>query len=63
VVARSWRIRGALDGTILSKDGGEDRGLYGMDVTNRAILHGQVPPSAVASVLTSMLERYPKKQS
>ncbi|HTC91649.1 MAG TPA: lipid-binding SYLF domain-containing protein [Bryobacteraceae bacterium] len=64
----SWsRAHGAfagvsLDGTVVSKDGGEDRKLYGMDESNRAILHGEVPPPAVSSVLTSELERYRHKE-
>jgi SH3 domain-containing YSC84-like protein 1 len=45
----------ALDGTIVSKDGGEDRKIYGADVSNRAVIMGQVPPPAVAGVLTSVL--------
>ncbi len=55
----SWsRAHGAfagasLDGTIVSKDGGEDHRLYGTDVNNRAVLHGEVPTPAVAGVLTS----------
>jgi lipid-binding SYLF domain-containing protein len=65
----SWsRAHGAfagvsLDGTVVSKDGGEDRKLYGMEVENRAILAGDVPPPAVSSVLTSELERYPKEHA
>jgi SH3 domain-containing YSC84-like protein 1 len=61
----SWsRAHGAfagvsLDGTIVSKDGGEDRRLYGTDVTNRGVIMGEVPPPAVASVLTSVLAQYP----
>jgi lipid-binding SYLF domain-containing protein len=65
----SWsRAHGAfagvsLNGTVVKKDGGEDRKLYGRDVSNRAILHGQVPPPAVAGVLTSELDRFPKARS
>lgn len=65
----SWsRAHGAfagvsLNGTIVKKDGGENRKLYGMEVSNRAILHGQVPPPAVAGVLTSELDRFPKARS
>jgi lipid-binding SYLF domain-containing protein len=61
----SWsRAHGAfagvsLDGTIVSKDGGEDRRLYGTEVTNRGVIMGEVPPPAVASVLTSVLAQYP----
>ncbi|MGB6941187.1 MAG: lipid-binding SYLF domain-containing protein [Bryobacteraceae bacterium] len=65
----SWsRAHGAfagvsLNGTVVKKDGGENRKLYGMEVSNRAILHGQVPPPAVAGVLTSELDRFPKARS
>ncbi len=65
----SWsRTHGAfagvsLDGTVVSKDGGEDRKLYGTEVTNRGILRGEVPPPAVASVLTSVLDHYPRERS
>ncbi len=65
----SWsRAHGAfagvsLDGTVVSKDGGEDRKIYGTEVTNRAIINGEVPPPAVAGVLTSVLAQYPKERS
>ena len=54
----SWsRAHGAfagvsLNGTVVKKDGGEDRKLYGREESNRAILYGKVPPPAVAGVLT-----------
>jgi lipid-binding SYLF domain-containing protein len=60
----SWsRAHGAfagvsLDGTVVSKDGGEDRKIYGMEVSNRAILHGEVPAPTVGGVLTTVLEPY-----
>ena len=63
----SWsRAHGAfagasLDGTIVSKDGGEDKRIYGTEVSNKAIIMGEVPPTAVAGVLTSVLEQYPKQ--
>jgi len=63
----SWsRARGAfagasLDGTVVSKDGGEDKRIYGSDVSNKAIIMGELPPPAVAGVLTSVLEQYPKQ--
>jgi SH3 domain-containing YSC84-like protein 1 len=63
----SWsRAHGAfvgvsLDGTVVSKDGGEDKRLYGMEVENRAIIMGEVPPPPTAGVLTSILSRYPKQ--
>lgn len=65
----SWsRAHGAyagasLDGTIVSKDGGEDRKLYGTDVSNRAVIMGEVPAPAVGEVLTSVLAQYPKSRS
>ena len=65
----SWsRAHGAfagasLNGTIVSKDGGEDKRLYGTEVSNKAILMGEVPPPAAAGVLTSVLEKYPKEHS
>lgn len=65
----SWsRARGAfagisLDGTVVKKDGSEDRRLYGHEVGNHAVLYGDVPSPAVASVLTNVLERYPKERA
>jgi lipid-binding SYLF domain-containing protein len=62
----SWsRAHGAfagasLDGTVVSKDGGEDKKIYGSEVSNKAIIMGELPPPAVAGVLTSVLEQYPK---
>jgi SH3 domain-containing YSC84-like protein 1 len=53
----------ALDGAVLKKDGGEDRRLYGHDVSEHAVLYGDVPPPAVASVLTHVLDRYPKERA
>jgi lipid-binding SYLF domain-containing protein len=63
----SWsRAHGAFagasfDGTIVSKDGGEDKRLYGMEVANRAIIMGEVPPPPVAGALTDVLAQYPKQ--
>ena len=65
----SWsRAHGAfagvsLDGTVVSKDGGEDRKLYGHEVSNKAIVEGEVSAPDGASVLISELDRYPKKHS
>lgn len=65
----SWsRVHGAfagvsLKGTVVKKDGGEDEKLYGREESNHAILYGQVHPPAVANVLTSELDRYPKARS
>lgn len=57
------RTRGAfagvsLDGTVVNKDDGEDRKLYGRQVNNKAILEGAVPPPEVAARLISELDRY-----
>src|SRR5271166_367690 len=53
----------SLDGTVVSKDGSEDRKLYGRDVSNKAIIQGEVPAPEAASVLISELDRYPKKSA
>jgi len=53
----------ALDGAVVKKDTGEDRRLYGHDVSNHAVLYGDVPAPAVASVLTRVLDRYPKERA
>jgi lipid-binding SYLF domain-containing protein len=51
----------SLDGTVVSKDGGEDRKLYGHEVSNKAIVNGEVAPPAAAGVLTALLGEYPRK--
>jgi lipid-binding SYLF domain-containing protein len=48
----------ALDGTVVSKDGSEDRKLYGHEVDNKAILEGAVPRPEGATRLISELARY-----
>jgi len=48
----------ALDGTVVSEDGSEDRKLYGREVHNKAILEGAVPPPDAATQLRSELARY-----
>jgi len=53
----------SLNGTVVAKDGPEDRKIYGMDVSNEAILRGSVPPPEVARELTSLLGRYPRVRS
>src|SRR5580693_2808330 len=53
----------SLDGTVVKKDGGEDRKLYGQEVSEHAVLYGEVPPPAVASVLTNVLQQYPKEHA
>jgi lipid-binding SYLF domain-containing protein len=53
----------SLDGTVVSKDEGEDHKLYGQKVNNKAILEGEVPPPHGATRLRSELARYsPAKQ-
>jgi lipid-binding SYLF domain-containing protein len=48
----------ALDGTVVSEDGSEDRKLYGREVNNKAILEGAVRPPDGAMQLRSELARY-----
>jgi lipid-binding SYLF domain-containing protein len=48
----------ALDGTVVSRDGGEDRKLYGHEVSNKAVLEGSVPPPNGATQLIAELDRY-----
>lgn len=48
----------ALDGTVVSPDGSEDRKLYGREMNNKAILEGTVPPPDGATRLVSELARY-----
>jgi SH3 domain-containing YSC84-like protein 1 len=50
----------SLDGTVVKKDGGEDRRVYGREVTNREILFARVPRPAVARVLIVELDRFPR---
>jgi len=47
-----------LDGTVVSRDGSEDRKLYGHQVSNQAVLMGEVPAPAAARALISELDRY-----
>jgi lipid-binding SYLF domain-containing protein len=48
----------ALDGTVVSQDGSEDRKLYGHEVRNHDVLMGAVPPPTAARSLISELARY-----
>src|SRR5713226_8970465 len=48
----------ALDGTVVSEDGSEDRKLYGREVNNKAILEGAVRPPDGATQLISELGRF-----
>jgi lipid-binding SYLF domain-containing protein len=53
----------SLDGTVVKKDGGEDQRLYGMDVSEHAILYGEVPPPAAGKILTAELSRFPREHA
>jgi lipid-binding SYLF domain-containing protein len=48
----------SLDGTVVSRDGSEDRKLYGHKVRNQDVLTGEVPTPAAARSLISELGRY-----
>jgi lipid-binding SYLF domain-containing protein len=48
----------SLDGTVVSRDGSEDRKLYGHEVRNQDVLTGEVPAPAAARPLISELGRY-----
>lgn len=50
----------SLDGTVVKKDGGEDRRVYGREVTNREVLFARVRRPAVARVLIVELDRFPR---
>jgi lipid-binding SYLF domain-containing protein len=52
----------ALDGTVVSKDGSEDRKLYGHEVNNKAVLEGAVPPPDGATRLLAELDQYSPAQ-
>lgn len=60
----SWsRTRGAfagvsLDGTVVTRDGSEDRKLYGHEVDTRAIINGEVQVPPAARGLAAELDRY-----
>ncbi len=53
----------SLDGTVVKKDGGEDRKLYGQEVSEHAVLYGDVPPPPAGSILTAELQRYPREHA
>jgi lipid-binding SYLF domain-containing protein len=48
----------SLDGTVVSRDGSEDRKLYGHKVRSQDVLTGDVPAPAAARALVSELGRY-----
>ncbi|HTB16907.1 MAG TPA: lipid-binding SYLF domain-containing protein [Bryobacteraceae bacterium] len=53
----------SLDGTVVKKDGGEDRKIYGQDVSEHAVLYGEVPPPPAGNILTSELSRFPREHA
>jgi lipid-binding SYLF domain-containing protein len=53
----------SLDGTVVKKDGGEDRKLYGQEVSEHAVLYGEVPPPPTAGALTDILSQYPHERA
>ncbi len=48
----------SLDGTVVTQDGAEDRKLYGHDVSNKAIILGEVRPPHAGEELRRELNRY-----
>jgi lipid-binding SYLF domain-containing protein len=50
----------ALDGTVISRDGSEDRKLYGTHAGTKEILNGTVPPPDAARAIIAELDRYPR---
>jgi lipid-binding SYLF domain-containing protein len=53
----------SLDGTVVKKDGGEDRKMYGQEVSEHAVLYGEVPPPAAGRVLMAELEHFPREHA
>jgi len=53
----------SADGTVVKKDGGEDRKMYGMEVSEHAILYGEVPPPAAGRVLMAELDHFPREHA
>jgi SH3 domain-containing YSC84-like protein 1 len=54
----------SLDGTVISKDEGEDKKLYGEKISHHAVIEGEVAPPPAAHELIAELNRYspgPKK--
>jgi lipid-binding SYLF domain-containing protein len=48
----------SLDGTVVSRDGSEDRKLYGHEVRSQDVLTGAVPAPVAARALVAELGRY-----
>jgi len=48
----------SLAGTVVTKDDGEDRKIYGHEVSNRAIIRGEVEAPPAAAPLREELARY-----
>jgi lipid-binding SYLF domain-containing protein len=53
----------SADGTVVKKDGGEDRKMYGMEVSEHAVLYGEVPPPAAGRVLMAELDHFPREHA
>ena len=52
----------SLSGATLRPDNGDNKELYGKEVSNRDLLKGSTPPPAAASKLLAALDRYPAKR-
>ena len=52
----------SLDGTVVKKDGGEDRRLYGREVTNREVLYAKVARPEAGRILVAELDRFPRRR-
>lgn len=48
----------SLEGSTLREDSGENKDLYGREISNRAIVRGDVKPPAAAVPLIEALEKY-----
>jgi lipid-binding SYLF domain-containing protein len=53
----------SADGTVVKKDGGEDRKMYGMEVSEHAVLYGEVLPPAAGRVLMAELDHFPREHA
>jgi len=48
----------SLAGTVVAKDDNEDRKIYGHEVSNRAIIRGEVEPPPASAPLRDELSQY-----
>lgn len=51
----------SLDGTTITPDHGEDRKVYGRDVSNHAILKGEVKPPEAGNALIMVLNKFARQ--